>query len=152
MLFRCAEGLPLLCSSRDDAECVGAKAGSCLAQKRSTPARALSNVLACSPLADLVLADDDLMEIFEPLLRHMDDRGEPLFDAPAIAGGKAAVTVTWLTNVIQHRRCGLIVDETQKITEADGVSLQAFKRKWYGWQCSRGRFFVRMDIASSHGA
>ena len=48
---------------------------------------------------------------------------------------------------------GVIIDDAQKITEAvENVSLTYFKEGWYGWQYSPGNAFVRMDIASSHGA
>lgn len=55
-------------------------------------------------------------------------------------------------------RVGVVVDETQKITEAaETLALTAaarvfFRNGWYGWQQAPGTSFVRMDIASSHGA
>jgi hypothetical protein len=51
------------------------------------------------------------------------------------------------------QRFGVIIDEVQKITEAaERDNLSYFKEGWYGWQYSPANAFVRMDIASSHGA
>ena len=95
------------------------------------------------------------MRVFEPLMRHMDEVGEPLFGLGAAFGGKAASTMEKLLTLVDSRPqpFGVIIDETQKITEAaERDKLAYFKEGWYGWQYSPGNAFVRMDIASSHGA
>ena len=99
------------------------------------------------------------MRVFEPLMRHMDETREPLFELGAAFGGKAASTMRKLIDVarLRHRAdsrpFGVIIDESQKITEAaERDKLAYFKEGWYGWQYSPGHAFVRMDIASSHGA
>ena len=106
-------------------------------------------------LADLVLGDADLMRVFEPLMRHMDEMREPLFELGAAFGGKAASTMEKLLTLVHSRPqpFGVIIDESQKITEAaERDKLAYFKEGWFGWQYSPGNAFVRMDIASSHGA
>ena len=109
------------------------------------------------PLPDIVLRDADLLDVFEPLLRHKDKLGEPLFvDRIKTAKTEWHATLNALVSHLSSRsslRIGVIIDETQKITEAvEERSLKYFKEGWYGWQYSPGRAFVRMDIASSHGA
>ena len=109
------------------------------------------------PLPDIVLRDADLLAVFEPLLRHKDSFGEPLFK-----NWDETAKTPWrktLSALVSHLssssslRIGVIIDETQKITEAvEERSLTYFKEGWYGWQYSHGTAFTRMDIASSHGA
>ena len=114
------------------------------------------------PLTDIVEGDADLMRVFEPLMRHMDETRRPLFDLDAAELGaafkdKVASTMRKLVALVRHRAksqpFGVIIDEVQKITEAaERNNLSYFKEGWYGWQYSPGNAFVRMDIASSHGA
>ncbi len=96
------------------------------------------------------------MGVFEPLMRHMDEMGKPLLKASAAFSNKAAATMKELVAMVDSRPqpFGVIIDEVQKITEAAerDKSLSYFKEGWYGWQYSPGNAFVRMDIASSHGA
>ncbi len=123
---------------------------------------ARKRILHCtSPLprphpADLILGDADLMRVFEPLMRRKDELREPLFELGAAFGDKAASTMEKLLTLVDSRRqqpFGVIIDEVQKITEAaERDKLAYFKEGWYGWQYSPGNAFVRMDIASSHGA
>ena len=113
-----------------------------------------------SPLEDIVQGDAGLMSVFEPLMRHMDEMGKPLFAASAAFSDKAAATMKELTVFLSDRRAtrksqhfGVIIDESQKITDAaEKQDLTYFKEGWYGWQHSPGNVFLRMDIASSHGA
>ena len=98
------------------------------------------------------------MRVFEPLMRHMEKMGKPLLNASAAFSDKATATMKELVALVGSRRAksqpfGVIIDEAQKITEAAerGKNLSYFKG-WYGWQHSPGNAFVRMDIASSHGA
>ena len=105
--------------------------------------------------ADLVLGDADLMRVFEPLMRHMDEMHQPLLKTSATFSDKAAATMENLVALVDSRPqpFGVIIDEVQKITEAaERDNLSYFKEGWYGWQYSPGNAFVRMDIASSHGA
>jgi hypothetical protein len=95
--------------------------------------------------------------VFEPLLRHKDSFGEELFDKrEETAKAEWRTTLSVLLTRLASRsslRIGVIIDQTQKITEAvKGPSHNYFKEGWYGWHCSPGNAFVRMDIASSHGA
>ena len=95
------------------------------------------------------------MRVFEPLMRHMDEMREPLLETGATFSDKAAATMENLVALVDSRPqpFGVIIDETQKITEAaERDKLAYFKEGWYGWQYSPGNAFVRMDIASSHGA
>ena len=115
--------------------------------------------LFLSPLADIVEGDADLMRVFEPLLRHMDEAGEPLFGGDdSVFSEKATATMHRLQPHLHSlpghvQPFGVIIDETQKITEAvEHHKLPYFKEGWYGWRNSPGNLFVRMDIASSHGA
>jgi hypothetical protein len=100
------------------------------------------------------------MRVFEPLMRHMDEKRQPLFDLAAVeldaaVSDKVASTMRKLVALVRRRtksqRFGVIIDETQKITEAVDRH-DYFKEGWCGWQYSPGNAFVRMDIASSHGA
>jgi len=111
--------------------------------------------LPCPHPADLVLGDADLMRVFEPLMRHMDEMRQPLLKTSATFSDKAAATMENLVALVDSRPqpFGVIIDEVQKITEAaERDNLSYFKEGWYGWQYSPGNAFVRMDIASSHGA
>ena len=105
---------------------------------------------------DIVLGDAGLMRVFEPLMRHMDEMGKPLLSASSTFSDKAAATMKELVALVDSRPqpFGVIIDEAQKITEAAerDKNLSYFKEGWYGWQYSPGIAFVRMDIASSHGA
>ena len=95
------------------------------------------------------------MRVFEPLMRHMDEMGKPLLNASAAFSNKATATMKELVALVGSRPqpFGVIIDEAQKITEAaERNNLSYFKEGWYGWQYSPGNAFVRMDIASSHGA
>ena len=95
------------------------------------------------------------MRVFEPLMRHMDEMGKPLLNASAAFSDKATATMKELVALVDSRPqpFGVIIDEAQKITEAaERNNLSYFKEGWYGWQYSPGNAFVRMDIASSHGA
>ena len=99
------------------------------------------------------------MRVFEPLMRRKDEMGEPLLELGDAFASEADHTMRKLIDVarLRHRAdsrpFGVIVDETQKITEAaERDKLAYFKEGWYGWQYSPGNVFVRMDIASSHGA
>ena len=106
-------------------------------------------------LADLVQGDADLMRVFEPLMRHMDEMRQPLLKTSAAFSDKAAATMENLVFLVDSRPqpFGVIIDEVQKITEAaERDNLSYFKEGWYGWQYSPANAFVRMDIASSHGA
>lgn len=113
-----------------------------------------------SSLEDIVQGDAGLMSVFEPLMRHMDEMGKPLFAAGAAFSDKANATMKDLTGLLsdrcttsKSRHFGVIIDESQKITDAaEKHDLTYFKEGWYGWQHSPGNVFVRMDIASSHGA
>ena len=95
------------------------------------------------------------MRVFEPLMRHMEKMGKPLLNASAAFSDKATATKKELVALVDSRPqpFGVIIDEAQKITEAaERDNLSYFKEGWYGWQYSPGNAFVRMDIASSHGA
>ena len=95
------------------------------------------------------------MRVFEPLMRHMEKMGKPLLNASAAFSDKATATMKELVALVGSRPqpFGVIIDEAQKITEAaERNNLSYFKEGWYGWQYSPGHAFVRMDIASSHGA
>ncbi len=115
------------------------------------------NSLVHFHVPDLVLHDAKLLAVFEPLLSRKDELNEPLFFYR-----DETVKALWRTTMkallahLRERsslRIGVIIDETQKITEAvEKDSLAYFKRGWYGWQRAPGNAFVRMDIASSHGA
>ncbi len=117
--------------------------------------RALPFFLLC--LADIVLGDVGLMSVFEPLLRRKDEMNESLFEMGPALVGTATSTMAKLLALVDSRRAtspfGVIIDEVQKITEAvERDNLMFFKEGWYGWQYLPGSAFVRMDIASSHGA
>ena len=95
-----------------------------------------------------------MMCVFAPLMRRKDELGEPLFELGAFSN-KAATTMQKLLALMNSRQqpFGVIIDETQKITEAaERDKLAYFREGWYGWQYAPGNAFVRMDIASSHGA
>lgn len=109
------------------------------------------------PLTDIVLGDADLMRVFTPLMRHVDEIDKPLFKADSAFSDKDEVAATMrdLVSLVSTTKqpFGVIIDEAQKITEAaERDNLTYFKEGWYGWQYSPGNAFVRMDIASSHGA
>lgn len=115
--------------------------------------------------ADIILGDPNLLRVFQPLLLRKDELGETLMEPSQAFLELGPGTMTNLVSELQQRRSlriGVILDETQKITEAvakptgsagDPVSLAQsfFKKGWYGWQGAPGTAFVRMDIASSHG-
>ena len=94
------------------------------------------------------------MRVFEPLMRHMDEMGKPLLNASAAFSDKATAIMKELVALVDSRPqpFGVIIDEAQKITEAAERDKLAYFKGWYGWQHSPGNAFVRMDIASSHGA
>ena len=95
------------------------------------------------------------MRVFEPLMRHMDEMRQPLLSSSDTFSDKAAATMENLVALVESRPqpFGVIIDEVQKITEAvERDNLTYFKEGWYGWQYSPGNVFVRMDMASSHGA
>lgn len=109
--------------------------------------------------ADIVTADPELMSVFAPLLRRKDELGEHLNTQGQASRELGRQVVRDLVALLQRRpslRIGVIVDETQKITEAVEkhvpVAANYFKSGWYGWQQAPGTAFVRMGIASSHGA
>lgn len=114
-----------------------------------------------SLLADIVSSDPDLLAVFEPLLKRKDELGEKLGKQGQAARELGPQTVLDLTELLNQRpdlRVGVVVDETQKITEAaetlppTAAARVFFRNGWYGWQQAPGTSFVRMDIASSHGA
>jgi hypothetical protein len=80
--------------------------------------------------------------------------GEPLFKLGAAAKAMADDAMEALRPVLQasSKRVGVIIDESQKITEAFEKDKVEYFQGWYGWQHGPGTLFVRMDIASSHGA
>ena len=95
------------------------------------------------------------MRVFEPLMRHMDEMGKPLLNASAAFSDKATATMKELVALVDSRPqpFGVIIDEAQTITEAaERDKILSYFKGWYGWQHSPGHAFVRMDIASSHGA
>ncbi len=115
---------------------------------------------SASSLADIILADPELMRIFGPLLRRKDELGEELM-AVAQASRELGPQIMRELAAFALRpsvRIGVVVDETQKITEtAETLAPSAaaphfFRNGWYGWQQAPGTSFVRMDIASFHGA
>lgn len=102
------------------------------------------------------------MAVFEPLLKRKDELGEKLNTHGQAARALGPQTMLDLTALLKLRpdlRVGVIVDGTQRITlvaesakVTDAAAREFFRNGWYGWQQAPGTSFVRMDIASSHGA
>jgi len=120
-------------------------------------------LLRCLPpaspalLADIILAHPELAAAFQRVMRRKDELGEPLFVAGAeefkSLWRNARQAFVDLLRPTGAPRFGVIIDETQKITDCvERTKLEYFMEGWYGWQQSPGTQFVRMDIASSHGA
>lgn len=94
-------------------------------------------------------------------MKRKDELGELLNDQRQASRELGPQTMVDLVSLLERRpslRIGVIVDETQKITQAaetlspSDVARVYFRKGWYGWQEKPGTRFVRMDIASSHGA
>ena len=79
----------------------------------------------CTPrlaslLADIILSDPVLLGVFEPLFKRKDELGEKLGVDGQAARELGGTTVQALTNLLNERpdlRVGVVVDETQRITE-----------------------------------
>lgn len=137
------------------------------ASPRSVAALLVSSAVLLLPprvslLADIIQSNPDLMAVFEPLFKRKDELGEKLDQPGQAARELGPQTMLDLTALLRRRpdlRVGVVVDETQNITEAaesskstDAAARAFFRDGWYGWQQGAGTSFVRMDIASSHGA
>ncbi len=137
------------------------------ASLRSVTASLVSSAVLLVPprvslLADIIQSNPELMAVFEPLFKRKDELGEKLGKQGQAARELGPQTMLDLTELLKRRpdlRVGVGVDETQKITEVaesakvkDAAAREFFRNGWYGWQQAPGTSFVRMDIASSHGA
>jgi len=94
--------------------------------------------------ADLIVSDPVLRGVFDPFFR-----GDEELDSGTM------VRLQREFRAHPTLAVGIIVDEVQAITTAvvSGGNEPArpyFRDHWYNWQ-GKGKVFVRMDIASSHG-
>ena len=103
--------------------------------------------------ADLIAANSLLLPVFLPFFRDTEELG--------------SAAMRRFTKVLElnHRLAvGIVLDEAQAITKAveqpavggklDDKSVSAsnyFRFQWYNWEVRPAIYFVRMDVASSHG-
>jgi hypothetical protein len=108
--------------------------------------------------ADLIAAQPALRKALAPaLVLEPDAVGE----TDATAAGSIMKVLCNVLAANPSLNVGLIVDEVQTITNVKLAALKepipanfianAYFESWYNWD-NENRFFVRMDIASSHGA
>ena len=94
--------------------------------------------------ADLIVSDPVLRSVFEPFFR-----GDEKLDADTMERLQSEFRAHPTLAV------GIIIDEVQAITtvaisDENEPSRPYFRDNWYNWQ-GKGKTFVRMDIATSHG-